>query len=179
MGLTRSELIAVKKKITAEMLRRNGKGSSDRLYTPDPPFGSMEKYGGPEYEFTHTPSKDGKIYSEYGEKTVDLLLKIKDYEGLEPTKEGEPIPKGFNSNLITIVDELSKEKFTGETAATIAARKAAGEVVTGMEPESSSCKSACSGGCVGSCIGQCNGCLHTCTADCGVGCNAGSMVSAK
>lgn len=179
MGLTRSELTTAKAKIKAEMQRRNGLGASNRLYTPSTAFGSMTKYGDSAYDFSNTPTKDGKIHAEYGEKTVDLLLKIKQYDGLEPTIEGNPIPKGFNSGMINIVDELAKESFSGETAATIAARKAAGENVSGMKPEASSCSGACSGLCVGSCIGQCNGCYSGCTASCGTGCANGAMVSAN
>jgi hypothetical protein len=179
MGISRSELSTLKTKLKAEMLRRNGLGASDRLYTPSAAFGSMAPYGGAAYDFVNTPTKDGKIHAEYGQKTVDLLLKIKQYDGLEPTAEGNPIPKGFNSDLITIVDNLAKEKFSGETAATIAKRKAAGENVLGLTPETSSCNGACSGLCVGSCIGQCNGCYNTCTATCGTGCNGGLMVSAR
>lgn len=179
MGMKKSEMLSCKAKLKAEMLRRNGLGASDRLYTPTAPFGSLAEYGGSAYDFTNSPKKDGRIHAEYGKKTVDLLLKVKNYEGLEPTTEGNPIPKGFNSDLITIVDNLSKEKFSGETAATIAARKAAGENVSGMTPETSSCNGACSGLCVGSCIGQCNGCHVTCTSTCGTGCASGLMVSAR
>ena len=179
MGISRSELTSLKTKLKAEMLRRNGLGASNRLYTPTSAFGSLAAYGGAAYDFTNQPEKDGKIHAEYGKKTVDLLLKVKNYDGLESTEEGNPIPKGFNSDLITIVDNLSKEKFSGETAATIAARKAAGENVSGMTPETSSCNGACSGLCVGSCIGQCNGCYSTCTSTCGTGCAGGLMVSAR
>lgn len=179
MGMTRNELTTFKAKLKAEMLRRNGLGANNRLYTPTAAFGSMTQYGSSSYDFTHSPTKDGKIYSEYGKKTVDLLLKIKQYDDLEPTVEGNPIPKGFNSGMITIVNNLAKEAFTGETAATIAARKAAGENVASMTPESSSCNAACSGLCVGSCIGQCNGCNTSCTASCGTGCAGGVMVAAR
>lgn len=178
MGISRARLGTLKTKLKAEMLRRNGLGPSNKLYTPTAAFGSMTAYGGSQYDFTHTLTKDGKIYSEYGKKTVDLMLQIKDYPDLAKTEEGKPIPKGFNDDLITKVDQLAKEQFTGETAATIAARQAAGETVSGLVPESSSCKAACSGLCVGSCIGMCNGCLQTCTGTCGTGCANGLMVSA-
>lgn len=179
MGISRSELSLLKTKLKAEMLRRNGLGAPTRLYTPTVPFGSMTEYGSSAYDFTNSPEKGGKIHTEYGEKTVDLLLKIKNYDDLESTTEGSPIPKGFNSNLITIVDNLSKENFSGETEETISARKDAGEDVSKLTPESSSCSGACSGLCVGSCIGQCNGCYSGCTSSCGTGCAGGLMVSAR
>ena len=176
MGISRSELVTLKSKIKAEMLRRNGLGSSSKLWTPSKAFGSLSSYGGSGYDFTHSPIKGGKIYKEYGEKTIDLLLKVKDYDGLTATKEGEAITTGFNSGLITKVNNLAKEKFTGETAATVAARKAAGEKSI-PSVETSSCKGACTGLCVGSCIGMCNGCYSTCTASCGSGCESGSKVT--
>lgn len=178
MGLTRSELATLKSKIKSEMSRRNGIGpSSGKKWTPSKAYGSMTSFAGSKYDFTHNPTKDGKIYPEYGQKTIDLLTKFKPFDYFEPVKDGDPIPREFSKNLISEVDLLSKEKFTGETAATIAARKAAGEVVTGIVPEASSCKAECSGLCVGSCISMCNGCHGTCTGTCGTGCAGGLMVS--
>lgn len=175
MGISRSDLVTLKSKIKSEMLRRNGFGSSSKLWTPSTAFGSMSEYGGSEYDFTHSPLKGEKIHKEYGEKTVDLLLKVRDYDNLTSTKEGEAIPTGFNSDLIMEVKRLAEEQFTGETETTVAARKSAGETSIGAV-EVSSCKGACSGLCVGSCIGMCNGCYSTCTASCGSGCESGSKV---
>lgn len=176
MGLSRSELVTLKAKIKAEMQRRNGSGPSNRLWTPSRAYGSVSQFAGSEYDFIHTPTKDGKIYSEYGRKTVDLLLQIHDIAGLESTVTGNPIPKTWNSSLIQETDRLSREQFNGETQTTINARRAAGESV-GISPESSSCRAACTGLCIGSCIGMCNGCLQTCTASCGTGCTGGLTVS--
>mgnify|MGYP004453836539 CR=1 FL=1 len=178
-GISRDRLLTAKAALKKELLRRNGIGPDNRLWTPSAPFGSLTEFGSSKYDFTHTPTKDQKIYSEYGQKTVDLLLKIKDYEDLDPTVEGNPIPKGFNDGLIDKVTALSKEEFSGETEATIAARKAAGESTANLKPEASSCKTMCSGMCVGSCIGFCNGCNKTCTSNCGTGCANGLMVSAS
>ena len=178
MGISRSELVTLKSKIKAEMLRRNGLGSDSKLWTPSTAYGSMTSYGSSDYDFTHTPTKDEKIYKEYGEKTIDLLLKIKDYPDLYATVADQLIPIAFNSELLERVDALASEAFTGETAETVAAREAAGETDIAAV-ESSSCKGACSGLCVGSCIGMCNGCYSTCTASCGTGCAGGLMVSSK
>ena len=178
MGIKRGELVTLKNKIKAEMLRRNGKGSNSRLWTPSIGFGSLEVYGGSGYDFTHAPVKDTKVYAEYGEKTVDLLLKVRNYPDLAPTVEGTAIPTGFNSGLLQRVDDLAAEQFTGETLETVAARKAAGEANIATV-ESSSCNAACSGLCVGSCIGMCNGCYSSCTSSCGTGCESGSMVPTK
>lgn len=178
MGIKRQELVTLKSRIKAEMQRRNGLGPSNRFWTPSQPFGSMTEFADSRYDFVHTPMKDTKIYSEYGEKTVDLLLKIRNYDGLQPTQDGVPISAGFNSGLLQRAKDLSSEGFTGETAATVAARRSAGETSV-PAVESSSCVGACSGLCVGSCIGMCNGCLNTCTAACGTSCAGGVMVSAK
>ena len=178
MGIKRNELVTLKRRIKAEMQRRNGLGPSNRFWMPSQPFGSMTEFADSRYDFLHTPMRDAKIYSEYGEKTVDLLLKIRNYNDLQPTQEGVPIPTGFNSGLLQKARNLSSEGFTGETVVTAAARRAAGEMSVPVV-ESSSCAGACSGLCVGSCIGMSNGCLNTCTAACGTSCAGGVMVSAK
>lgn len=178
MGIKRNELVTLKGRIKAEMQRRNGLGSSSKIWTPSKPYGSMTEFADSSYDFTHTPTKGAKIYPEYGEKTVDLLLRIKKYKDLQPTSEGAPIPTGFNSGLLQRVKDLSNEEFTGETTATVEARRVAGETDI-PAVESSSCEGACSGLCTGSCIGMCNGCLNTCTATCGTSCAEGVMVSAK
>lgn len=179
MGITRTQLVTLKAKVKAEMKRRNGLGpASGATWTPPKAYGSLADYGGTAYDFTHAPAKDGKIYPEYGQKTINLLLKIGPHGDLAPAEDGKPIPKSFNADLLTYTDALAKEAFTGETEETIAARRAAGENVSSLKRETSSCNAACTGLCVGSCIGLCNGCSTTCTATCGTGCNGGLMVSA-
>ena len=111
MGLSRSELVTLKAKIKAEMQRRNGIGPSNRLWTPSRAYGSVSQFAGGEYDFIHTPTKDDKIYSEYGRKTIDLLMQIYDIAGLESTVTGNPIPKTWNSSLIAETDRLSQEQF--------------------------------------------------------------------
>ena len=118
---------------------------------------------------------DQKIYPEYGEKTVDLLLKIGPYKDLAKSESGQPIPKAFNEELIDYVDRLAAEAFTGETEETRAARLAAGESNV-KDVEHSSCKAQCTGLCVGCCVGMCNGCGGGCTSSCGTGCAGGLMV---
>ena len=62
--LTASEMNTLKRKIKAEMARRCG-------------YGSLSSYSGSTYDFSTTPSAGGVMMSEQGQKTVNLLLKIK------------------------------------------------------------------------------------------------------
>jgi len=149
--MTTSELNDMKKALKAELARRSG-------------FGSMSKYAGSSYDFSVTPAKGGKILPEYGEKTVDLLLKIEDFKDLKLTKDGQVIPTAFSTAMTTEIARLAKEDFTGSTS------------------EKSSCRGDCSGLCVGTCIGQCNGCQSCsgcsgCAASCGTGCASGCMTA--
>lgn len=156
-SMTSQQLITLKAKLKTELARRNGLGpASGAKWTPTKAFGSLSDYSSAAYDFTQQPIKDGRITVDQGKKTVDLLLKIKEYGDLEPVSNTKPIPKSFNAGLIEYVDTLAGHQFTGEST------------------ESNDCGSACSGLCVGSCIGMCNGCLG-CTASCGSGCNGGCM----
>lgn len=158
MGLTSQQLITLKGKIKNELLRRNGLGpTSGKKWTPSSAFGSVEAYGSSVYDFNETPTKDGRITVDQGQKTVDLLLKIGNYGDLDPVDSTKPIPKSLNAELIEHVAELASHQFTGD------------------ETESQDCNAACTGLCVGSCIGMCNGCLGTCSATCGTGCASECM----
>lgn len=139
-------IIGLKIVIGNEMGRRKG-------------YGSLEEYSGTDYNFSTAPTKTGIIRAEQGEKTVNLLLMIKDITGVNKTQEGKILP-----NAEGIINALMK--YTTET----------------MEGETSSCRGACTGLCAGSCIGGCNGCsgkcdsgCQGCTASCGSGCAGSSM----
>jgi len=98
--LTTAEIISLKSKVKAEMARRSG-------------YGSLSSFAGTTYDFTTTPTKGGAILAEHGQKTIDLLLQIKDNGNLKFVKQNELIPSGFDSALITYVDTLAKETMTG------------------------------------------------------------------
>lgn len=139
--MTAEQINELKSKIKAEMLRRNG-------------HGSLESYGDSSYDFDVIPVTGEKVLVEHGKKTVDLLLKIEDYEGLYSSVQNERIPTSFNEELLTEIERLAQEKKTGLTS------------------ETSSCRGDCTGLCVGSCHGLCNGCSG-CSATCGTGCASG------
>ena len=142
---TVSQLIELKNKIKQEMLRRNG-------------HGSLEQYASAQYDISPIPTSGSPITAEHGQKTSDLLLQVKDYDGLMISKSNYPISAGFTTRILAIVNELASEQKTG------------------LDTETSSCRGACTGLCVGSCHGQCNGCTG-CTASCGTGCASGCNTS--
>ena len=74
--LTASQMNSLKTKIKAKMLRRNG-------------YGSLSEFGSSTYDFTTTPATGGTIYAEQGQKTIDLLLKVKDIAGLKNVVTGD------------------------------------------------------------------------------------------
>lgn len=149
-----SELANIKASIKAELLRRDG-------------FGSVAEFGGSAYDLSKLPTIGEKMRPEYGEKTIDLLLKICDYKDLNLTKVNNPVPRAFNTELIDFINNtLSKEVKTGESESTVK------NLYPTRKAEASSCRGACTGLCVGSCIGQCNGCTN-CTSSCGTGCSNG------
>lgn len=151
--ITAEQVIELKSKIKAEMLRRNG-------------YGSLAEYGSADYDFIETPVKDELIMAEHGQKTIDLLLKIENYGDLIPSEKGSLIPSDFTEGLLDEVDRLAAELKTGESAKTVA------NLFPDRAAEISSCRGDCTGLCVGSCTGLCNGCTG-CTSTCGTGCASG------
>ena len=154
IAMTTSQLIIIKSRIDAELARRNGNGSLNEysnLNFDEPPLAQSPEQG---------------IRREYGEKTIDLLLKICDYKDLVLTKSGGIIPDAFNyEDMMLLLDILSAEERTGISDDNV--QKGYGD-----KAEFSSCRGMCSGLCVGSCIGMCNGCSG-CIASCGTGCSSG------
>jgi len=145
--VTAEYINSLKSSIKTEMKRRKG-------------YGDLSSYAGTAYDFTETPAADKEIIAEQGQKTIDLLLYIKDITGINKTAQGEIIPAA-GSTLSTLVSKYASEAMEGNT---------------------SSCRGACAGLCAGSCTGGCNGCTgkcntgcQGCTASCGSGCASGCM----
>ncbi len=153
-AMTTSQLTIIKDRIDAELARRNGNGSLanySNLAFSEPPL-ARNGYQG--------------IRKEYGEKTIDLLLKICDYKDLVLTEAGGVIPDAFNyEDMTALLDILSGEERSGVSA---------DNVNNGLadKAEVSSCRGNCTGLCVGSCIDMCNGCSG-CAASCGSSCANG------
>ena len=184
MPMSAQRMNELKESIKSLMRYRNGLGPSNRKWTPSKPFGSLTEYASDKYDLSKPVVTGGRVTLEQGQKTIniinDTILDNLWFGGIR-AEAGQPIPKQLS--YPTAVSQVGTIRgaydFSGETKATIAARKAAGESNIPAHEELQSCKAACSGLCVGSCIGFCNGCLGTCTATCGTGCANGLMVSAK
>lgn len=144
--LTAEEMNTLKAKVKAEMLRRNY-GS-----------GSLSQYGSADYDFVVNPTQGGLILTEHGEKTINLLLKIKPIDDLVEVKKGEVIKGGLDSSLLTYVDNLAREPENGYTSS-------CASLCTGLCQ--SSCNDGCTSGCGGNCSGSCSGsCGNNCTDGC-------------
>lgn len=152
--LTVEQIIEIKKKLKAEMQRRN-------LNNYNASFGSLAEYADSKYDFTVTPSKQSHILKEHGEKTINLLYRIADQENCDYINDESKIPSDINFEALnSYIDNLAAEN---------------------MEDMHSSCRGACTGLCYGSCIGNCNGCSGKCdtgcvgcVATCGTGCASGA-----
>ena len=92
--LTAEEIKSLKAKVKAEMSRRNG-------------YGSLSEFGGADYDFAAEPAAGGVIAAEHGQKTVDLLLKITDIDGLVLVMKGDVIPDQVDLSLMDHVDAVS------------------------------------------------------------------------
>lgn len=130
--LTAEQLNILKAKVKTEMARRKG-------------YGTINNYSTTAYDFNVKPTQGQPIIAEHGQKTIDLLLQIKDKGDLKLVKQGDAIPDSWDASLLTYVDNLSLET---------------------MEGGVSSCRGACTGLCLGTCSGGCGGCVGTCTSGC-------------
>lgn len=136
--ITPSETIELKRRIKAEMARRNG-------------YGSLAEFADASYDFNVQPAYGEKTLVEHGAKTIDLLLQICDHGDLALVKENNPIPTSFDSSLLDYVNLLAAEPRTGDPAEHSSCR--------------SHCSGLCAGSCVGQCNG-CQGCTASCGSGC-------------
>ena len=161
--ITAEQVIELKAKIKAEMLRRNG-------------HGSLATYGDSTYDFTTNPVIGELIKAEHGQKTVDLLLKIEDYGDLTLSEQDSVIPSSFSEELITEIERLANETKTGlDTEISSCRGDCTGLCVAscigfcnGCTGCTASCGTGCASGCYSNCTGSCNadctsGCFSACT----------------
>ena len=67
--MSASEINAIKAAIKSEMGRRIGAGADGA--------GGLTSYSKTSYNFSENPTSGGIILAEHGQKTIDLLLKVK------------------------------------------------------------------------------------------------------
>lgn len=148
--ITPTEVIQLKQKLDAELLRRNGYNSVASTSTWDASDG--------------VPTSGRKTYTSQGKAVIEDFLKIEDFGDLRKVNVNDPIPNSFSSDLSVEIDRLAAMPRTGETSDTISQL---GRTVA--EETQSGCRGACTGLCVGSCLGNCNGCSG-CSNACKSGC---------
>jgi hypothetical protein len=66
LTIDKDKLLELKRRIKAEMQRRSCT------------YGSLSEYAGTEYDFTNEPKSGDLVYADYGEKVINLALKIND-----------------------------------------------------------------------------------------------------
>ena len=139
-----SELVAIKARVKAEMLRRNQ-------------VGSLTAYGGSSYDYTVTPTAGGKILPEHWNKLITPMNAMVN-TGLSTVSSGQKIPPLNTIN--TLLTQAEGYSITGNT--TNCKSSCSGLCV-------GTCKSTCGTGCASSCTGSCSG---GCADNCGDGCSS-------
>ena len=156
-----SELVAIKARVKAEMLRRNQ-------------VGSLTAYGGSSYDYTVTPTAGGKILPEHWNKIITPMNAMVN-TGLSTVSSGQKIPP-----LNTINTLLTQAEGYSITGSTTNCKSSCSGLCVGT------CKSTCGSGCSGNCSGGCSdactdvctgctgnckgGCSKTCKTDCALQC---------
>lgn len=148
-----SELVSIKARVKAEMLRRNQ-------------VGSLTAYGGSSYDYTVTPTAGGKILPEHWNKLITPMNAMVN-TGLSTVSSGQKIPP-----LDTINTLLTKAESYSITGNTTNCKSSCSGLCVGT------CKSTCGTGCASSCTGSCSGgcadnCGDGCSSSCGGSCSHG------
>lgn len=139
-----SDLVAIKARVKAEMLRRNQ-------------VGSLAAYGGSSYDYSVTPTAGGKILPEHWNKLITPMNAMVN-TGLSTVSSGQKIPPLNTIN--TLLTQAEGYSITGNT--TNCKSSCSGLCV-------GTCKSTCGTGCASSCTGSCSG---GCADNCGDGCSS-------
>ena len=156
-----SDLVAIKARVKAEMLRRNQ-------------VGSLTAYGGSSYDYTVTPTAGGKILPEHWNKLITPMNAMVN-TGLSTVSSGQKIPPLNTIN--TLLTQAEGYSITGNT--TNCKSSCSGLCVgTCKTVCGGGCSGGCSGGCTDSCTDNCTGCTgdckggchKTCKTDCAKGC---------
>lgn len=155
--LLSQDVIALKAKVKAEMLRRSYSGS-------------VAAYGGAAYDFTTPPANGGPVLGEHLKKNLEPMRAVNP-DGL-PTYPGE-LDKQGQAAMETKVTAWGTRAITDRTAS---------DCQNGCTGTCySSCTTGCYTGCSGSCSGGCSddcggcdgGCDGGCTSSCSDGCSSG------
>lgn len=142
-----SELIAIKARVKAEMLRRNK-------------VGSLTAYGGSAYDYTVTPAAGNPILPEHFNKIITPMNAMVN-TGLSTVASGDPIPA-----LDGLVAKLTAAEGYSITGNSTNCKSSCSGLCVGT------CQTACGSACSGSCSGGCKGtCERDCADDCYTSCS--------
>lgn len=147
-----SELVSIKARVKAEMLRRNQ-------------VGSLTAYGGSSYDYTVTPTAGGEILPEHWNKIITPMNAMVN-TGLSTVSSGNIIP-----SLDTINTLLTKAEGYSITGNTTNCKASCSGLCVGTCK--TNCGSGCSGSCSGSCTDACTDACTGCTGNCKGGCSGG------
>ena len=147
-----SELVSIKARVKAEMLRRNQ-------------VGSLTAYGGSSYDYTVAPTVGGKILPEHWNKIITPMNAMVN-TGLSTVSSGNKIPP-----LDTINTLLTKAEGYSITGTTTNCKASCSGLCVGTCK--TDCGGGCSGGCSGSCTDSCTDACTGCTGNCKGGCSGG------
>ena len=155
LTIDKEKLIELKNKIRSEMKRRSCA------------YGSLESYSTSEYDFEIDPITGEPVLHDFGEKVINLALKINDiYIDEEKNITFANINQYGDYCDINFIEKIEKTLDTWEQET--------------MKGNVSSCRGQCTGLCAGSCssecggcTGSCTGCSGTCTTTCGKSCVGG------
>ena len=150
-----SEIIALKERVKAEMLRR------DKV-------GSLVEYGGSDYDYTVTPAAGNPILPEHFNKLIIPMNAINNI-GYSEISSGDPIPA-----LDKLEAFLTKSEAFAVTGSASNCKTTCSGLCVGT------CQSACGTGCSGTCSSSCkNTCDRDCADDCYTGCSGSCDSSCK
>lgn len=141
------ELVTIKARVKAEMLRRSRDAA-------------IYNYGGTAYDYTNAPAANTKVALEHYDKVIEPLRAVN--PGSLPALGAKPVSEADMTNIGASITAFETKTLYG--GSTDCASGCAGMCVSC----SGSCTGGCSGcyGCGGACSYGCTGCSGTCSGTC-------------
>lgn len=161
-----TDAINLKQKVKSEMQRRKLSGS-------------VENYGGTQYDFSVVPSNDGPLLGEHLKKNLEPMKAVNDtdlpnYPGTLTADDIDTMETKITQwKSRSLTDRTASDCKNGCTGTCFSSCQTG--CYTGCTNSCTGCGGACSYSCSGTCSGSCSGCTGctSCTGTCNTSCTGG------
>lgn len=176
-AMSAEEIIQLKARVKAELLRRNG-------------YNNISSYGGSDYDYQVQPGAGNPLRYEHISKIIEPLNAVNSdtvaqiYGDIEQGQRPKALDGTTGDTINSFLTALEGDRKTyygtnhckGQCSGLCVSRCTGG--CTGCSGCGDTCSYNCSNECTGTLTGKCSGCTGTCTGSCG-GCSGSCTGSCK